>query len=274
MKSQPKMFTLPIGHKLWLDIRTINIPKLPDGVRTPESDLHIVSDLPFSDTVSRVLRQKGLVIYNIESPIIKTKAVSSIRFDEYSRSQGYELFQEFLLHPDFFGLENGFSGYMEFEARNLEPTKSKILIPWVDFCNPHNRKIDLPFLNPLPVVGTAFKRGDLHLSVSRIDRRTQQILLAKGFYYADFTNRETSKDIQGEILTGLHRVLTIQSARIGDTLEIKRRLVDFVRAVGGVEGTILDEPTLAYVRTKRNAVPPCSNVRVSESKVLALHAFA
>jgi hypothetical protein len=274
MKSQPKMFTLPIGHKLWLDIRTVNMPRIPEGVRTPESDLHIVSDLPFSNTVSRGLRQKGMAVYDIDSPIIKTKAVSSIRFDEYSRSQGYKLFQEFLLNPELFGLENSFSGYMEFEARNLDAARSKIIIPWMDYHNPQNRKIDLPFLNPLSVVGTAFKRGDLHLSVSRIDRRTQQILLDAGFYYADFTNRETSKDTQGEILTGLHRVLTIQSSRIGDTLEIKRRLVDFVRLIGGVEGTILDEPTLAYVRTKRNAVPPCSNVRVSASKVPALHAFA
>jgi hypothetical protein len=251
-----------------LDIRTnqkgyVQIPNHTESRSTPESDLHIVSDKPLDNARIKLLRDEyNFKLYEIDSTIIATKAVTSIRFDSQSRKEGYDLFQKCLLDPQLFGSDNEFKGYMEFESRNLELTGKKIVVPWSPYNNPDNLDLDLPFLNPQPVIASNFKKGDLHLSVVRVDSRLEKILLDKGFYYADFENRENNKREENGVKKGLHRILTIQSSEIRDTLAIKKKLIEFVKQVGGVSGTIVDEPTLAYVRTKQNSVPPCSNVRI------------
>jgi hypothetical protein len=247
----------PTNSQTWLDYEIINLPKNL-GTSTPESDLHVVCDKPFSDKVKKILTDKGFQLYEIDSPLIATKAVSAIRFAKNCYIDGYNMFQELLLHPDLFGADNGFEAYMEFESRG----SSKEFVKWSEYHNSQNIVIDLPFLDPQPVIGTSFKKGDLHFSVQKIDSRLQKILLDCGFYYADFLNKENNKNTKSQIYTGLHRLITIQNSKVADTLAIKRKLTEFVQQVGGAEGTIFDEPTLAYVRTKQNSVPPCSNVRI------------
>jgi hypothetical protein len=125
-----------------------------------------------------------------------------------------------------------------------------------------NIELELPHLDPQLVEGNNFKRADLHLIVSKIDKRLEQKLLDLGFYYADFINKEGDKKIKGNIQSGLHRALTIQNTQISATNKIKKVLHNYIQRFGGVEGKIFVEPVLLYVRTKDNAVPPCSDVRI------------
>jgi hypothetical protein len=248
----------PHNSESWLDYEIVNLLNINQNSVTPESDLHVVCDKPFTEKVKKILIEKGFQLYVIDSPLIATKAVSAIRFGKNQLLDGYNLFQELLLHKDLFGADNGFTGYMEFESRG----SAKENIIWSDYHNPGNLKIDLPFLDPQPVSGTNFKKGDLHFSVKKIDARLQKILIDVGFYFADFIDKEDGKNISNQIYTGLHRLITIQNSKVADTLAIKKKLIEFVNKVGGAEGAVFDEPTLAYVRTKQNAVPPCSDVKV------------
>lgn len=257
MATEKSQLILPEGYESWLDIRTLILPEIKDRQSTPETDLHIVSDQPFDLIRTGILSLRGFALNQVESTIIPTKAVATINYNEFSRKEGYRTFQDCLLDEDLFGRENDFQGYMEFESWTPE-----LIIPWSEYRNPNNLKLELPYLDPKSVNGNSFKRADLHLTVTKIDKIVEEQLLSLGFYYADFTNKEVDKNINSEIQTGLHRVLTIQNARISDTFKIKNLLENYIRQVGGVEGKIFVEPVLLYVRTKNNAVPPCSNVRI------------
>jgi hypothetical protein len=249
--------TLPEDYKSRLDIRTLYYPKFEVSTLSPESDLHIVSTQPFDSTVSRILKQRGFAFNDVESTLIPTKAVASINYAKNSRSQGYRDFQECLLEKGLFGESNGFEGYMEYEGWTPE-----IIVNWKDYNNPNNVELELPQLDPKKVIDNNFKRGDLHLVVSKIDIRLEQKLFDLGFYYADFTNKENSKDDISKVKTGLHRAFTIQNTEIRNTNKIKQVLQNYILDFGGVEGKIFIEPVLLYVRTRQNSVPPCSGVRV------------
>jgi hypothetical protein len=174
--------------------------------------------------------------------------VATKLYSPQDRIQGYIDFDKY---KEIIFQKPDFEGYMEFEAWT-----DTIQIPWTEY-DPEKASLFLPNLEPTNVEGNDFKVADVHFTARKIDKDLGLELLAKGFYYADFND----KIQRGE----MHRVFTIQTAKLQDAKRIQEKVLKYIEKVGGFEGECFLEPVLKYVRTKNHPVPPRSSVKIDRN---------
>jgi hypothetical protein len=218
-------------------------------------DLHVVG-IEWSEDIKAYLKSLSFILLPVIGEIIESRVIASKLYQPNCHEIARQHFIALLNNVEIFGNEN-FSGYMELELRG-----EKKVIPWKEF-DPNisnDLAMRIPQLEPKEVVDNNFKVADIHFTAFKISPELQKILLNKGFYYLDFPNKGREDKI--------HRVFTVQTSNLSETVKLFNIVYEFISIVGGFEGACFIETVDSFVRTKKHPIPPKVEKVVFESNDL------